>query len=207
VDRQVKLRGYRVELGEIEQALLSHPSVLQAAVTVRQEPGVGTQIVAYIKCETQESGELLRDYLLTILPAYMVPTAFVRVPVFPLTPTGKTDVKVLSAIAANTETVSGHEPPEGQIEAQVAEVWRMVLNVPRVGRNENFFALGGHSILAVRVLSVLEQMFPRGWSVQTLFENPTVRSLAKAIESGDNGAAQRYTHKLRSAAEFEQGII
>ncbi|WP_249044250.1 non-ribosomal peptide synthase/polyketide synthase [Crossiella equi] len=146
-DDQVKLRGFRIELGEIENALTAHPGVTQALVLVRADQG-RKRLVAYLVGEAGETA--LRPYLRGLLPDYMVPTAYVRLPAFPVTANGKLDRRALPAPEAET---TGRVAPRTDLERALAEIWSDVLGVPEVGVTDNFFGLGGDSILSIQVVS------------------------------------------------------
>ncbi|MGY2438175.1 amino acid adenylation domain-containing protein [Pseudomonas sp. SDO52101_S400] len=180
-DFQVKLRGLRLEPGEIEAQLLSHPALREAVVLVREE-----RLVAYFTwhAEAGQPGiEALREHLLARLADYMVPSAFVALDGLPLSPNGKVDRKALPAPGAESVLVREYEPPVGETEIALARLWAEVLKVARVGRHDHFFELGGHSLLAV---SLIERMRQIGLStdVRVLFSQPTLAALAAAVGSG-----------------------
>ncbi|MBB5803971.1 amino acid adenylation domain-containing protein/non-ribosomal peptide synthase protein (TIGR01720 family) [Saccharothrix ecbatanensis] len=171
-DHQVKIRGFRVEPGEIEALLRRQPGVEHAVVVARDEP---KRLVAYVVGET--SG--LREHLAARLPDYLVPSAFVALDAFPLTPNGKLDRAALPAPVVGT-VAEGYVEPRTPAERRVAEVWSDVLGVPHVGALDDFFALGGDSILAVRALSRLG-----GLPVRAMFDHRTVAALAEALPDGE----------------------
>ncbi|WP_342775165.1 amino acid adenylation domain-containing protein, partial [Nonomuraea diastatica] len=173
-DDQVQVRGYRVELGEIEAALLRVPGVSQAAVN--------KDLVAYYVGEGVDAAGL-REHLTAELPGYMVPAAFVALEVMPLTPSGKVDRAALPAPDGDAFARAGYQEPEGPVERVIAEVWAALLSIDRVGRYDDFFALGGHSLLAV---TLVERLREHGIAcdVRTVFAHPTVAGLAAADESG-----------------------
>ncbi|MFT7834710.1 amino acid adenylation domain-containing protein [Saccharothrix sp. BKS2] len=182
-DHQVKIRGFRVEPGEIEALLREHPAVEQAVVVARDEP---KRLVAYVVLRDggqqtagqQTAGQQtagLREHLAATLPDYLVPSAFVALDAFPLSPNGKLDRNALPAPVVG-EVPEGHVEPRTPAEHRVAEVWSEVLGVPLVGAQDDFFALGGDSILAVRALSRLG-----GLPVRAMFDHRTVAELARAL--------------------------
>ncbi|MEG4083311.1 amino acid adenylation domain-containing protein [Microcoleus sp. POL10_C6] len=201
VDRQVKLRGFRIELGEIEAGLSHHPSVREAAVLLQEnEPG-NQRLVAYIvshsKLSVQESQliENLRSFLKEKLPEYMIPSAFVVLKALPLNPNGKIDRQALPApsIAANfTDTFVGPRTPGEEI---LAGIWSQLLNLKKVGIHDNFFDLGGHSLLITQLLAKVRESFQVELPLRVLFEAPTVAGLAEKIEmqQGGNTAGDRTT--------------
>ena len=185
-DRQIKIRGYRVELGEIESALLQHPAIRDVAITIHSAPSSPTDkwIVAYyvnkpnVVCALDD----LRDFLRIKLPDYMMPAAFVRVDAIPKTPSKKVDWRALPEPAAESTSKATWVAPRTPTEQTVADIWQQVLGVPRIGVTDNFFELGGHSLLATRVVSRLHQAFNVDLPVRRLFESPTVGELAAEIE-------------------------
>ena len=153
-DFQVKIRGFRIELGEIESRLAAYPGIQDAVVVARENSEGDKQLVAYyISPDSNPGAETLRPYLLEKLPEYMVPAAYVRLESLPLTPNGKLDRMALPAPDIEAFTVRSYEPPVGEVETRLAEIWAEVLKLDRVGRYDNFFDLGGHSLLAVTVLA------------------------------------------------------
>ncbi|MGH9968411.1 MAG: amino acid adenylation domain-containing protein, partial [Pyrinomonadaceae bacterium] len=188
-DFQVKVRGYRVELGEIEACLKEHEAVCEAVVLAREDSSGDKRLVAYYtSTEANREGseslgvEPLRQHVSAKLPEYMVPAAYVRLEKLPLTPNGKLDRKALPA--PKEDAYGGardYEEPVGEIERAVAEIWAEVLKVERVGRRDNFFELGGHSLLSVRVIAHMRRA---GLEVdlQALFATPTLAELASGME-------------------------
>ncbi|MGH7617817.1 MAG: amino acid adenylation domain-containing protein, partial [Gemmatimonadaceae bacterium] len=186
-DDQVKVRGYRIELGEIEAAVANHAGIAAAAVIARDDAVAGQpsdrRLVAYFVDAVADSpveADVLRHYLEERLPAYMVPAVYVRLAAFPLTANGKTDRAALPAPGQAAYSHAAYEAPLGPIETVLAELWCELLRVPRVGRDDDFFALGGHSLLGV---TLIERMRQRGLSadLRTLFVSPTLAALAASI--------------------------
>lgn len=172
-DAQVKLRGHRIEPGEIEATLESLPGVTQAAVVLRHDPGTEPRLVAFITGPADPSA--LRAALATRLPEPMIPAQILPLPAFPLTPNGKLDRKALPAPAA---TAPEGPPPQG-IAATIAQVWARALGLPRVGLQDNFFALGGHSLLALQVQRDLRAALGHDrLSITDIFRFPTLAALA-----------------------------
>ncbi|WP_225830732.1 non-ribosomal peptide synthetase [Streptomyces sp. NK08204] len=191
-DNQVKLRGYRIEPGEIETALLAHPAVTGAAVVLREDvPGV-QRLVAYVVPVGPLDASALRAHLRRDLPDYMVPAAFVPLESIPLTPNGKTDRRALPAPAADRSGLdAAYTAPRTDTERTVTEVWSEVLGVDRVGVHDDFFALGGHSLLATQVASRLRRRLGADVPVRTLFSAPTPALLAAAVtEPAGTGAGR-----------------
>src|SRR6185369_5641404 len=178
-DFQVKIRGFRIELGEIEAQLAAHPAVAEAVVVARGA-GDDARLVAYYTprpAAPAVGAEALRPHLLTTLPDYMVPAAYVAVETWPRTPTGKLDRAALPAPADTAYGVAAYEAPQGDTEQRLATIWADLLHVDRVGRHDNFFALGGHSLLAVRVVESLAHV-GLDISAAELFTHPTIEALA-----------------------------
>ncbi|MBK4995751.1 amino acid adenylation domain-containing protein, partial [Pseudomonas sp. S37] len=177
-DDQVKVRGVRVELGEIEAALAAQAGIRDAVVLVR-----GERLLAWFSESAPVAVEGLRQALQACLPAHMVPQAFIRLDELPLTSHGKLDRRALPEPHTTDLVGHGYEAPEGETEAAMAVVWAEVLGVDRVGRHDNFFELGGHSLLAVSLIERLRQQgLPT--DVRVLFGQPTVASLAAAMGQG-----------------------
>ena len=180
-DDQVKLRGHRIELGEIEATLQSHPAVKQAAVTVRQRAG-GASLIGYI---VPQDGASLRavdvsTYAASKLPDYMVPSLLLAVEAFPLLPNGKLDRQALpEPPQARPDLGFPPVPPQTDPQRKLAAIWAEILQLDRVGVTDNFFQLGGNSILAVKVLAGIEREI--GWSISTprFFDNPTIAQLCE----------------------------
>jgi acyl carrier protein len=184
-DAQVKLRGFRIELGEIETVLERQPGVQQAVVMVREDAPGDQRLTAYIVALRGEAlaAETLREALAGKLPEYMVPAIYVFLDELPLTPNRKVDRRALPAPdAAATTRSANYVPPRTDSEKQVAAIWQLLLNNPNVGVTENFFDLGGHSLLVIRLQARLRQQF--GWepSLIELFQYPTVASIAKLVD-------------------------
>ncbi len=175
LDRQVKLRGFRVEPGEIETHLTSHPRIDAAVVVPRPGPS-GMQLVAYVVGDVTP-GEAT-DHLRGRIPSFMVPAAIVPIPELPLTPNGKID---LSALPEPTRAPSPYVAPSGEAEERMARLWEEILEVERVGATDDFFALGGHSLLAIKLFAAIADEFGVSAPLSILFEAPTVEALTARI--------------------------
>ncbi|WP_350304365.1 amino acid adenylation domain-containing protein [Photorhabdus viridis] len=179
-DQQVKIRGFRIELGEIETRLTEYPAVQEAAVLALGD-GQDKRLVAYVAAPADEELTAgLRAHLSAILPDYMVPSAFVHLEAFPLTPNGKLDRRALPAPGEEAFARQIYEAPQGEMETALAAIWRELLEVEQIGRHDNFFALGGHSLLVVRMIELLRRI-GLSVSVQTLFQYPTLCVLAQSL--------------------------
>ena len=182
---QHKLRGFRVEPGEIESALLLHPRIRECAVAARQDRPGDLRLVAYVvPRETAPTPEELREHLKAHLPEHMVPSTFVALDALPLAPSGKLDRRALPAPDADALHRTGEAvAPRTETERRVAGVWREVLDLPAVGVEESFFELGGHSLLATRVMARLRQACGVELPLRVLFERPTVAALAREVDA------------------------
>jgi amino acid adenylation domain-containing protein len=181
IDHQVKVRGFRIELGEIEAALIRHSSVRQAVVAVREHGG-NKSLVGYLVADPAPPAGELRETLRRSLPEYMIPAAFVILESLPLTPSGKVDRKALPAPEAWQSSTERYVAPAGLTEELVAAIWAEVLHAERIGAADNFFDLGGHSLVATQVMSRLRATLGVELPLRALFEVPTVRGLARAVE-------------------------
>ncbi|HZF40192.1 MAG TPA: amino acid adenylation domain-containing protein [Blastocatellia bacterium] len=201
-DHQVKIRGFRVELGEIESVLERHTAVGQAVAIAREDkPGV-KQLVAFIvpQAGAKPSGSELREYLRERLPGYMLPSAFQMVAELPLTRSGKVDRAALPMLAIERlEPENDYVPPRNPIEEILVAIWSEALGVERVGIHDNFFDLGGHSIMATRLISRLRDAFDNDLPLRNLFEHPTVAELAEAVAAEALGGRVRQSPPGASA--------
>jgi len=180
-DHQVKVRGYRVELGEIEARLVAHPAVREAAVVAREDTPGEKRLVAYVVGGEAATADVLRAHLGEALPEYMVPAAYVRLERLPLMRNGKLDRAALPAPGAEAYAASEYEAPADETEEALAEIWAEVLRVGRVGRHDNFFELGGHSLLAVQVTSRVRQVLEVKVEVGKLFTRPVLADFAREV--------------------------
>jgi thioesterase domain-containing protein len=191
-DLQVKVQGYRIELGEIEAALAAHPGVRAGVVAAVGERRGSKRLVAFVVPAAEpgpDDGEL-REFLATKLPQYMVPASFVALDALPLTANGKVDRAALErrAAAGGAETKESFVAPRDEREARLAQLWEEVLGSSPVSVRDNFFALGGHSLSAVRLLARVRGEFGRDLPLSVLFEAPTVERLAARLGGADEGA-------------------
>jgi amino acid adenylation domain-containing protein len=193
LDDQVKIRGFRIELGEIEAVLARHPAVAQAVVAARDERTGGKRLAAYLVpagAALPAVGEL-RAFVAAALPDYMIPSTFTALTSLPLTPNGKVDRRRLPAPdVPKTDRPASVEGPRTDIETAVSAIWRAVLDVAEVGMNDNFFDLGGHSLLIVQVHTRLRSVIDHDLSIIEMFQYPTVRSLSERL-SGRSATAPR----------------
>ena len=203
-DQQVKIRGNRIECGEIEACLASHPIVREAAVIAHDDAHGHPRLTAYVTVRPEHAASALartlREYLLVRLPDYMVPAAFVQLDALPLTPNGKLDLPALPVPDAATCSRGAHEDPQGNTEVALAALWARLLKLDRIGRHDHFFELGGHSLLAVQVVHMArEQGF--ALSVQDVFAYPVLDTLARQIDrNAHTVASERAIPVRRSGA-------
>jgi natural product biosynthesis luciferase-like monooxygenase protein len=205
VDHQVKIRGYRIELGEIESRLNELPEVREAVVMAREDSPGDKRLVAYLTTYTQVKDEALKKHLGASLPDYMVPSHFVVLDAFPLTPNAKVDRKKLPRpdevkVARQAE----HVAPESDAEQKIADVWKNVLGVSAVGSKDHFFDLGGHSLLAVQAHRELKAKFPNATiAITDIFRFPVLADLARHLEGEDGGEEELGKAAARAAARRE----
>ncbi|KQT57021.1 hypothetical protein ASG52_02790 [Methylobacterium sp. Leaf456] len=183
LDHQVKIRGYRIEPGEVEAALTAHPAVREAAVT--PAPG-GEGLVAYAVAGEGVTPETLRDHLAARLPAHMRPGAILLLERWPLTPNGKLDRAALPRPEAGAADGAA---PEGETETALAAIWADLLGVTGIARDDHFFRLGGHSLTATRMVARIETELGRLVPLKAVFEAPTLRGFAAAVEAAGSGTA------------------
>ena len=189
VDDQVKIRGFRIELGEIEAVLARHTAVKATAVAAHEDTPGEKRLAAYVVLRAGQSagaGEL-REFLKRELPDYMLPSQFIFLETLPMLPTGKVDRRALTAperTGSRGETFAG---PRNEQEYQLVKIWEELLGVGSIGIRDDFFELGGNSLLAVRLMSRIEQVYGKRLGVSTLFECATVEHLAEAINEQSKG--------------------
>ena len=183
VDYQIKIRGYRVELGEIESVLKEHPAVLEAVVLAREDVRGQLRLCAYLLTQGPLAGAAsdLRRHAAQRLPDYMVPSAFVLLESLPLTPGGKVDRQALPAPEFGMRDGADYVAPRTETERVLTNIWAEVLRLPQVGAEDNFFALGGHSLLATQVVSRIRRVLGVELPLRMMFEAPTVEKLAEKI--------------------------
>ncbi len=184
IDNQVKIRGFRIELGEIEAVLNNHPQIQQGVVIVREDITDNKRLVAYVVPEDESlKRNQLREDLKQKLPEYIVPSAFVFLENFPLTPNGKIDRKALPVPDIDLIQQDNLILPRNTIELKLAQIWSKLFNIYPIGVTHNFFELGGDSLLAVRLMSQIQQQFQRNLPLATLFTSPTIEQLAPLLRS------------------------
>jgi hypothetical protein len=186
IDHQVKLRGFRIEFGEVEAAMVSHPMVADAVALIREFGMDDSRLVAFVRTIGQVGETELRDAVSRRLPEHMVPSRVVGLAQFPLAPSGKVDRRALTErpIAA---AAAGHErrydPPRTPTERWLAQRWSDLLSRERVGVHDNFFVIGGHSLLAVRLLTMAENTYGVELPLDRFFADPTIAGLAALVSA------------------------
>jgi acyl carrier protein len=209
IDHQVKVRGFRIELGEIEAVLSQHPAVQQNVVVVREDISGNQQLVAYLVPHPEQAptASELRHFLKQQLPEYMVPSVFVTLDTLPLTPNGKVDRRALpSPEGLRIELAATYVAPRTELEQMITTVWQEVLRVEKVGMHDNFFDLGGHSLLVVQVHRKLQEVLKRNFLITEMFKYPTISSLieyltAKQAEQTPLQPSQRRLEMRRKSIE------
>jgi non-ribosomal peptide synthetase component F len=206
VDSQVKIRGYRIELGEIEARLCALPGIAEAAVVLREDSPGDQRLVAYVRAPGLDAPALeqRREALSAQLPDFMRPSAILALANLPRTPNGKLDRRALPAPVVRVESGVPAVALQGT-EAVVAELWCRALGRSQVGSRDNFFDLGGHSLLVVQLLGELRQRFDRPIQMTDLFRYTTVESLARFL--GDSEPAETAADRARARAQGRQALL
>ncbi|MGH7580732.1 MAG: non-ribosomal peptide synthetase, partial [Gemmatimonadales bacterium] len=204
VDGQIKLRGHRIEPGEVEIALREHPAVRAVIVAAREDAPGSKRLVAYVVPEgTAPGSDDLRRFLHQRLPDFMVPSVFVMLETLPIAPNGKVDRGALPAPGGGRPDLEqAFVSPHDSIEEAIAGIWSLVLRVDRVGVHDDFFALGGHSLLATQVISRIVASLDVELPLRSIFEAPTVAGLAAMVASARRGRTSRPAPAKRAAVEL-----
>lgn len=201
IDHQVKIRGFRIELGEIENALLAYQGVKEAIVLAREDNPAEKHLAAYLVMpEDLFDASVLRTHLKSSLPEYMVPSLFIRLDAFPLTPNGKLDRKALP-LPEGGEIHKVYVAPQTELEQTLCDIWQEVLKVKQVGLLDNFFELGGHSLLAALTVSKINASLSINLSIINLFKYPSPKELSSYIESGFKELSSSPIFQISSKAE------
>ena len=191
LDTQIKIRGFRVELGEIESNLMAHPNVRQAVVTLAASSPESQRLIAYVVWRDKPGPpqENLRNFLRARLPEYMVPTIYVEVAELPQLPSGKADRNALPELPAGGGAGERNQiKPRNEIESQLAAIWCEVLRIEELGVTDNFFDLGGDSLLAMQVLARVRRTFQVEVSIASLFNGPSIKAFGQEIEKAKASA-------------------
>ncbi|KAF8970021.1 hypothetical protein BGZ46_010589, partial [Entomortierella lignicola] len=182
-DNQIKIRGFRVELGEIEVRLAEHPQVRGAVVLAVGEASDDKRLVAYVVAAPNESpAHMLREYLSVSVPEYMIPSVFVRMDSFPMTNNGKVDRRALPEPNSDTLISCDYVAPQGGLEIAMAAIWSDLLKIEKVGRHDSFFMIGGHSLLAMRLINVVRSSLGADLKLHMLISAPTLSGLVAQLD-------------------------
>ena len=204
-DHQVKVRGFRIETGEIEATIVKHAGVKEAAVVVREDEGRSKYLVAYVVPSGLEAGKVaavpqdLRSNLQEHLPEYMQPSAFVCLSALPRTPNGKVDRNALPGLNLAEMAKVSYVAPANETERRVAAVWEEVLGIPTISATANFFDVGGHSLLAAQLLARIDRSFGKKVPLAALFQSPTIRQMAALL------VGKTPSHSIEGVATIQQG--
>ena len=189
IDHQVKIRGFRIELGEIETVLRQHPGINETVVLAREDAPGDKRVVAYFvpARDAAPTTTELRAFMREKLPEYMLPSVFVTLASMPLTPNGKVDRRALPAPDQATLAPTGEfAAPTDEVEARLAQIWESILGVRPIGIRDNFFDLGGHSLMAVRIMNGIQETFGKDLAIATLLQAPTVERLAAIVRQKES---------------------
>ncbi|MGI8634057.1 MAG: condensation domain-containing protein, partial [Segetibacter sp.] len=189
IDEQVKIRGYRIELGEIETVLLQSGLVEQAVITAKHDANGNKRLIGYVVADGEFDKQTIISYLHNKLPDYMVPVLWVQLQSLPLTSNGKTDKKKLPEPDATELSGNEYVAPVTEIQQQLAAIWQQVLGIEKVGISDNFFEIGGHSLLAMRAISAIRKELTVELAIKDLFVKPTINELSAYIETQSKGSS------------------
>jgi len=209
-DNQIKVRGFRVELDDIETAILRHPLVKKCAVRVYQDQGERNRLAAYLIAGDGMSASTIRRFLRERLPEYMIPSDFVMVDALPLTPAGKVDRRALPLPdRTRPDLDSTFVAPHTETQSLIAKIWSQILGVEHVGVYDDFFDLGGHSLMATQILSRLRDSVNVEIPLRAMYEIPTVANLAEAVEAATRNLFlhREHTAIIDGAVYWEEGEL
>ncbi|UZO79164.1 amino acid adenylation domain-containing protein [Aquimarina sp. ERC-38] len=180
-DSQIKIRGYRIELSEIEHQLISIQGIMNAIVTTKKRGNENQHLVGYYTGKVMDS-KVIKKELKKKIPEYMIPQVFMKLEEIPLTPNGKIDMQKLPELDSNLLEINKYVAPVTNIEIQIVDIWKELLEVDTIGIRDNFFELGGHSLMAIRLASKISSLYGFNIKVQVIFEYGTVENISKYIE-------------------------
>jgi amino acid adenylation domain-containing protein len=209
-DAQVKIQGFRIELGEVEAAVVGHPGVREARVIAHTDAAGNKRLVAYFVAQAgaNPNARELSEFLSASLPPWMLPSVYLPVAIFPLTPNGKVDYAALPAPQAGSVKAESAETSASELEAQVAEVWKAVLQAEHVGLDDNFFDIGGTSLLLVSVHAKLQTLLTRKIPIADLFGYTTVRALSARLGAvSESGLGQAQKDLVQSQAQKQRAAF
>ncbi|MEO6549145.1 MAG: non-ribosomal peptide synthetase, partial [Ferruginibacter sp.] len=181
-DDQVKIRGYRIELGEIESVLQQSPGINQAVVIVNGNESDSRKLIAYVVAEAHLDKHVVNGWLKTRLPAYMIPSFWVEMDSFPLTPNGKIDRKNLPLPATSALLDNQYIAPATEVEKKLVDIWEELLKTEKIGTGDNFFERGGNSLLAMRMVPMIERKLQLSIPIRVLFQFTTIGELSKYLQ-------------------------
>ncbi len=208
VDHQVKIRGFRIELGEIEARLTQHPALQQTLVMAREDVPGDKRLVAYVVPLEQVSPIALRSFLRDKLPEYMVPATFVFLDAMPLSPNGKINRLTLPVPnSVRQETEKTFVAPRYELESRMTQIWEEVLDIQPIGVRENFFDLGGHSFLAIRLFTEIETKFGIKLPLASLFPSSTIEALTQILDQEELGQGERHTTMKPSVSTLWSSLV
>ncbi len=209
IDNQVKIRGFRIELGEIESLVNQHPQIKESIVIVREDIPGDKRIVAYIVLQTDQqlSYRELRDYLSKKLPSYFIPSASVSIDTMPLTPNGKIDRQALPVPEYNLVSDNDFVAPSTATEVILANIWSEILSLEKVSINDNFFALGGHSLLVVQIINAIREELFREISLRQFFQGATVAELALIIDSSPENSKKAKISTIPKRSNLNSAVL
>ena len=194
-DLQVKIRGFRVEPAEVESVLLNHEAVRECVVAASDNRQGDNNLIAYIVCNESLSSLSLRRYLKDALPDYMIPSEFIQLDAIPLIHNGKTDYESLSLLRSSRKmNRHNYVPPVSPIEKEIAQIWQSVLGIDKVSLHDNFFDAGGHSLIVIRAISLIEKRIGIHVPFREFF-NQTLRQFAASCEEKLSSSKNRYAGK------------
>ncbi|MEG5139576.1 MULTISPECIES: non-ribosomal peptide synthetase [unclassified Microcoleus] len=208
IDGQVKIRGFRIELGEIETALAKHRAVKQAVVLAREDTPGDKRLVAYLAVNSEEQLAIadLRAYLQGQLPDYMVPAIFMTVEAMPKTPSGKIDRRALPAPDSQRQELSqGYAAPQSELEKVLAGIWSKLLKFDRVGIHDNFFEIGGNSLMTLQIALQVRALLQKDLPVVKLFQHPTIAQLANYLNQGES--TKQSSNKFQDRADRQKAAF
>jgi amino acid adenylation domain-containing protein len=202
LDQQIKLRGFRIELAEIESRLREHPAVGEAVVLLRHDKPTPPRLTAYIVpvAGRSASSEELRAHLAKLLPEYMLPAVWVQLDALPISPHGKIDRQALPPPIDESTTTNNDSGPQTQTERELAQLWSETLNMPQVGRRDNFFQLGGHSLIVLKLVARVRERWNVDLPLRRLFHDPTLAGVAACIDEL-TGSDRTTPHKVIPCAD------
>ena len=215
IDHQVKIRGNRVEIGEVEEQLSKYEGIKETVVMAREDRGENKYLCAYLVSDNEIKVAEIKEHLSKKLPDYMIPSYFIQIDKLPLTPNGKIDAKALPQPDGNINTGVEYTAPDSETEEKLVKIWQEILEINQIGTNDNFFDIGGNSLLIMKVISKICSVFnmtEEEISVMTMFKHPTIALMAKYID-GEVGSetssfdkiSNRIKKRNRMSARSESG--